>query len=94
VATAHVVTRNRHREQIVRFLSLHGLARLDVHIVARGETKADVIRRLLPALGSASEVTEGALFVDDSPGEVLDAEMRKLVRERCGTLRTVLFSRG
>jgi len=85
----HVVTRNNHFADICTFLKSHGLGHIKVHCVKLVEKvdKAAVISELLGE-------DETGVFVDDSFQEVLHPTMRKLVQERRGRLRTVLFAKG
>ena len=68
--------------------------RRDVVRVARGESKAGVIREVLRAaaarraLGSADERCPGSIFVDDSIAELMDEEVAAIPG-----LARVLFSR-
>lgn len=92
----HVVTRNRHADDIAAFLARRGVrdAERKAHRAARGESKAGVIREVLRAaaarraLGSADERCPGSIFVDDSIAELMDEEVAAIPG-----LARVLFSR-
>ena len=100
----HVVTRNRHVDDIAAFLAHHGVrdAKRKVHNVARGESKAgaiiDVMRkakcaRAGKAKADSREAEEhlrfaSAVFVDDSIAELVDEEVAAIPG-----LTRVLFSR-
>ena len=98
----HVVTRNRHVDDIAAFLAHHGVrdAKRKVHNVARGESKARAIRAVMRAAAARAEKAEAdsceaedvrfasAVFVDDSIAELVDEEVAAIPG-----LTRVLFSR-
>lgn len=83
--TAHVVTRNRHIDEIRTFLREQGVRVAGVHHAGKGVSKADAMLQVLPALASGAH----AIFVDDDVRECLDSQVMALP----GLLR-VLFRRG
>ena len=101
----HVVTRNRHVDDIVAFLAHHGVrdAKRKVHNVARGESKAgaiiDVMRAAKCALAekakadSSREAEEHLRFAS---AVFVDDSIAELVDEEVAAipgLTRVLFSR-
>ena len=100
----HVVTRNRHVDDIISFLAHHGVRDADrkVHHVGKGESKARVMVDVLgkntgknksayhtsSGVQTISHTNPSAVFVDDSIAELLDEEVAAIPG-----LQRVLFSR-
>jgi len=84
----HIVTRNSFQDHILKFLELHNLSHLQVHSI-----------RHLPEIQHKSQVMEpfitqhdSAVFCDDSFQEILEPNLRELVKRT--NLTCVLFARG
>ena len=78
----HVLTRNRHTEQIRAFLAARGVPIVDIHSTPTGESKAQYMQQVL-----AHE--EAAVFVDDDANEMHDPRVAGDAR-----LFRVLFERA
>ena len=82
-----VVTRNRHRDDILTFLRHHDVPVLDVVHVSKGRSKADVVLwDPLPVI----------VFADDDVRELLDPSLDDVVRgpPSSSVVHRVLFSRA
>jgi len=85
----HVVTRNSHKYEIEVFLESKGLGHVQVHCCRASKlekrlTKAEIIGHLV----GKSDV---AIFVDDSPAEILHPKLHSLIKEMELSLKLVLF---
>jgi hypothetical protein len=83
--STHILTRNRHADDIQSFLAAHGVGIAGLCITPKGASKADYVEAVLAAAGPGAT----ALFADDSLAEVCDPRLAADPR-----VRRVLFLRG